>query len=144
MLVGVAFALGGVTYPWYPLLLVALVALDGRAEWLAVAAASYPGYFTAALGLPFGNTQRFSYGLALGAVPVVGLVRRRQQQRPRRRSGTAPVQPTGGGPSLPSANWTPIGRPDGAEGVGAVVPIGSDSTGTPSTVNREQIRIQSV
>jgi len=100
VLVGVAFALGSVTYPWYPLLLVALVALDGRAEWLAVAAASYPGYFTAALGLPFGNTQRLSYGLALGAVLVVRLIRRRQ--RLRRRSGQRPVQPTGGGPSLPS------------------------------------------
>jgi hypothetical protein len=101
VLVGVAFALGGVTYPWYPMLLVALVALDGRAEWLAVAAASYPGYFTSALGLPFGDTQRVSYGLALGAVLVVGVVRRRVRPR-RSRLGPPRGQPTGGGPGLPS------------------------------------------
>jgi hypothetical protein len=81
LMVGVAFALGGVTYPWYPLLLVVLVALDGRAEWLAVAAAAYPGYFTGALHLPFGTTQRVTDGAALLIVVVVTWLRRRPMTR---------------------------------------------------------------
>jgi hypothetical protein len=86
VMVGVAFALGGVTYPWYALLLVALVALDGRAEWLGLAAAAYPGYFSNALGLPFGATQRAGYGLALAVVLVTALVRRRLAGRAASRS----------------------------------------------------------
>jgi Glycosyltransferase family 87 len=65
VLVGTAFMLGGITYPWYALLLVALVALDGRWEWLAVAAAAYPGYLTTALHLPWTLTQQVSYACAL-------------------------------------------------------------------------------
>lgn len=65
VVVGTAFILGGITYPWYALLLVALVALDGRWEWLAVAAAAYPGYLTAALHLPWTLTQQVSYACAL-------------------------------------------------------------------------------
>jgi hypothetical protein len=78
VLVGVAFTVVGISYPWYALLLVALVALDGRAEWLAVAAAAYPGYFTAALGLRFADTQRAGYGTAVAVVLAVGLWRRRR------------------------------------------------------------------
>lgn len=77
VLVGVAFTIVGISYPWYALLLVALVALDGRAEWLAVAAAAYPGYFTAALGLRFADTQRAGYGAAVAVVLAVGMWRRR-------------------------------------------------------------------
>ncbi|MGW0661427.1 glycosyltransferase 87 family protein [Streptodolium elevatio] len=39
-------------YPWYALLLVALVVLDGRAEWMAVGLAGYAVYFTWFLGVP--------------------------------------------------------------------------------------------
>jgi hypothetical protein len=79
VLVGVAFTVLGISYPWYALLLVALVALDGRAEWLAVAAAAYPGYFTAALGLRFADTQRAGYGAAAAVVIAVSLWRRRRR-----------------------------------------------------------------
>ena len=68
VLVGLAFAVGSVTYPWYALLLVVLVALDGRAAWLAVAAAAYPGYLAIPIGWPFSATQRIAYGLALAVV----------------------------------------------------------------------------
>jgi len=95
VMVGVAFALGGVTYPWYPILLVTLVALDGRAEWLAVAAASYPGYFSSALGLPFGSTQRVGYGLALAVVLAARLLRLR---RPAGVSGRREPAPETSGP----------------------------------------------
>jgi hypothetical protein len=77
VLVGVAFAVAGITYPWYALLLVALVALDGRWEWLAIAAAGYPGYFTSALHIPFSATQETSYAVALVTLLAVQLVRRR-------------------------------------------------------------------
>jgi len=77
VVVGAAFALTTVPYPWYGLLLVALVALDGRAEWLAVAAAAYPVYFTRALDLPLAATRQLSYGVALAIVVVVALARRR-------------------------------------------------------------------
>jgi len=78
VVVGAAFTLTTVPYPWYALLLVALVALDGRAEWLAVAAAAYPVYFTRALDLPLAPTRQLGYGLALAIVAGVALVRRRR------------------------------------------------------------------
>jgi hypothetical protein len=116
VMVGVAFALGGVTYPWYPILLVALVALDGRAEWLAVAAASYPGYFTSALGLPFGATQRVGYSAALAVVLAAVLLRRR-----RRVAGEGSTDargeghhPSRGGPILPSTASAAAASPSSA------------------------------
>jgi hypothetical protein len=81
LVVGVAFVLTSVPYPWYGLLLVALVALDGRWEWLAVAAAAYQVYFTRALDLPLAPTRQVSYGLALAFVAAVTLTRRRSGSR---------------------------------------------------------------
>jgi hypothetical protein len=69
-LAGLAFLVVGPSYPWYALLLVVLVALDGRWEWLAVAAAGYPSYFAGPLGVNHALMQRLAYGLALGAVLV--------------------------------------------------------------------------
>ncbi|MFF1558501.1 glycosyltransferase 87 family protein [Streptomyces sp. NPDC058279] len=66
---GTAFLLMTPGYSWYALLLVALVALDGRAEWLGVAVAGAAAYVSApALG---GGTVRVAYGLA-AAVVVAG------------------------------------------------------------------------
>ncbi len=65
VLVGLAFAVTGISYPWYALLLIPLVALDGRGRWLAVAAAAYPAYLAPALGLPLSTTAGVSYLLAL-------------------------------------------------------------------------------
>lgn len=79
VVVAVAFAVAGVSYPWYALILVALVALDGRWEWLAVAAAAYPGYFTAALHLPWSATLQVSYGLALAVGLGATLARRHRR-----------------------------------------------------------------
>jgi hypothetical protein len=78
VLVGLALGLAGVTYPWYLLLLVALVALDGRWEWLALAAAAVPGYFSRALDVPILENQQISYGLAFGVILLVTLTRRRR------------------------------------------------------------------
>jgi hypothetical protein len=80
VLVGTVFALATVPYPWYALLLVALVALDGRWEWLAVAAAAYPVYYIRALDLPLVGTQQVSYGAAVAVVLAVTLLRRRRSR----------------------------------------------------------------
>jgi hypothetical protein len=86
--VGAAFTVTSVPYPWYALLLVPLVALDGRWEWLAVAAAAYPVYFTRALDLPLAPTRQVSYGLALALVAAVSVIRARTSRRSER-SGPA-------------------------------------------------------
>ena len=65
VLVGLAFAVAGISYPWYALLLIPLVALDGRGRWLAVAAAAYPAYLAPGLGLPLSTTAGGSYLVAL-------------------------------------------------------------------------------
>ncbi|MFJ2780961.1 MULTISPECIES: hypothetical protein [unclassified Kitasatospora] len=59
-------------YPWYGLLVVALVALDGRWEWLAVPAAGQLLYLE---GGP--DVQQAAYGAALVCVLAGGLLRRR-------------------------------------------------------------------
>lgn len=74
---GTALSVAGVTYPWYALLLVALVALGGRPEWLAVAVAAYPGYFAGALHVPYADTQRISFAVALILIGTVSWLRRR-------------------------------------------------------------------
>jgi hypothetical protein len=73
--VGVTFIVLGPAYPWYALLLVGLVALDGRGEWLVVAAAAYPAYFVGALGLHHGTTQMAGYWSATAAVAGTAIYR---------------------------------------------------------------------
>src|SRR5664279_3088091 len=50
-LTGIVFLVVTPVQPWYALLLVALAAFAGRAEWLLVALAGYPLYFAAVLNL---------------------------------------------------------------------------------------------
>ncbi|WP_094745311.1 glycosyltransferase 87 family protein [Kitasatospora aureofaciens] len=72
LVTGTALLLVAPSYPWYGLLVVALVALDGRWEWLAVPAAGQALYLTG------GQTaQQLSYGTALCVVLLVPLLRRR-------------------------------------------------------------------
>jgi hypothetical protein len=70
VMTGATFAVLGITYPWYALLLVPLVALDGRGVWLAIAAAAYPAYLAPALGLPFTATSQVVYLAAAIAIVV--------------------------------------------------------------------------
>jgi hypothetical protein len=56
--------------PWYGLLVIVLVALDGRAEWLAVGAAGYVMWAMIAFGLPALAATRVGYGA--GALTVLG------------------------------------------------------------------------
>jgi hypothetical protein len=70
-------------YYWYALLVVALVALDGRWEWLAVPAAGTALYLAPALGAPGEPAQLWSYGLAALVVGAGALVRGRSRQAAR-------------------------------------------------------------
>ncbi|MFD5467374.1 hypothetical protein ACFWIQ_31790 [Kitasatospora sp. NPDC127059] len=67
---GTALLLVAPSYPWYGLLVVALVALDGRWEWLAVPAAGQLLYLVGGE-----EAQRTAYGAALVCVLVVPAVR---------------------------------------------------------------------
>lgn len=71
VMTGVAFLVSGPTYPWYALLLVGLVALSGRWEWLPVAMAGYPVYFVGALHLPPEATKTVSYTAAAVLLAVL-------------------------------------------------------------------------
>ncbi|WP_327280433.1 MULTISPECIES: glycosyltransferase 87 family protein [unclassified Streptomyces] len=85
LVTGWAFALLTPGYSWYALLLVALVALDGRWEWLGIAVAGPAVYVT---GQVFGSREAVSataYGLAVLLVLVVTVVRRRAPRTAERR-----------------------------------------------------------
>ena len=72
LVTGAALLLVAPGYPWYGLLVVALVALDGRWEWLAVPAAGQVLYLTGG-----GWAQQIAYGAALACVLAGGLLRSR-------------------------------------------------------------------
>jgi hypothetical protein len=76
-------------YQWYSLLLVMLVALDGRPEWLAFAAG---GYYAAEAYMgrytpPFRLVNAIAYGVPLAVVAAGWLIRRELA----RRAGTAGI-----------------------------------------------------
>jgi hypothetical protein len=63
-------------YSWYAMLLVVLVALSGRAEWLAVAAGGYVAQYAANLHLTATAAQQIGYGVAALIVVAVSVMRR--------------------------------------------------------------------
>ncbi|MFG3227285.1 glycosyltransferase 87 family protein [Kitasatospora sp. NPDC048194] len=77
LVTGTALLLVAPSYPWYGLLVVALVALDGRWEWLAVPAAAQALYLTGGQA-----AQQLAYGTALCVVLAVPLLRRRRAAGP--------------------------------------------------------------
>ncbi|WP_436791952.1 glycosyltransferase 87 family protein [Yinghuangia sp. YIM S10712] len=102
-------------YPWYALLLVALVVLDGRAEWLAVGLAGYGIYFTWSMGLTdqqIRAVHQGSYGLALVVVAAAAAVRAHRRRDRRNVPSTAsPVAFSALGPPLTSVQRS-SGRPN--------------------------------
>jgi hypothetical protein len=74
VMTGTALAVTTPYYLWYGMVLVVLVALDGRAEWLALAAAAY---------LTPTFPAHTDYAVALAVVAAVSLVRRLRQRRER-------------------------------------------------------------
>ncbi|MYU51949.1 DUF2029 domain-containing protein [Streptomyces sp. SID7805] len=108
LVTGWAFALLTPGYSWYALLLVALVALDGRWEWLGFALAGPAVYV---LGRAFDNrgvTAAIAYGLAALLVLAAAAERRRRGTGTRRPEdfsvgasgpGTPPSAPVAGRPA---------------------------------------------
>ncbi|HYB18453.1 MAG TPA: glycosyltransferase family 87 protein [Streptosporangiaceae bacterium] len=119
VMTGAALAVTTPAYQWYALLLVMLVALDGRPEWLAFAAGAYyaaePNM--GRLTIPSRYHDAFAYGVPVLMVLAGYLVRRELARRGASR--TEPVPVTAGtaavdGPAVPAA----------ADRVGAFLPVG--------------------
>jgi Glycosyltransferase family 87 len=92
-------------YQWYSLLLVMLVALDGRPEWLAFAAG---GYYAASANLgaftpPWRLVNAIAYGVPLVIVAVGWLIRRELAARATRTAGRAGPAPAEAAPEVPEA-----------------------------------------
>jgi hypothetical protein len=83
-LVGAAFLVATPVQPWYALLLVVLAVLAARPEWLLVAAAAYPAYFSAILRdervIGIGQISYLSAGLGVLIAVSLRLWRSRHQQ----------------------------------------------------------------
>jgi hypothetical protein len=121
-------------FQWYALLLVMLVALDGRPEWLAFAAA---GYYAAEpnmgrLTVPHKYHDAFAYGVAVLVVLAGWLVRRELARRGVVRSEPVPVTadsavtvPSAAGAGQLTAQGAEL-TAQGAEAVpvGAFLPVG--------------------
>ncbi|MFD9724037.1 glycosyltransferase 87 family protein [Streptomyces sp. NPDC059072] len=93
LVTGTAFLLTTPGYSWYALLLIALVALDGRWEWLGVAVAGAAAYLTGRV-VPHAGTA--VYALAASAVLCGRAARRRPHdpRRPRARTAGPGIGPT--------------------------------------------------
>jgi hypothetical protein len=90
LLAGAAFVLVGPSQPWYGLLIIALVVLADRPEWLAVAAAAYPVYQAGNLGIDNTEMQQRAYLPAALFVLAVAVIRRSVRSR-RPGDGTSPA-----------------------------------------------------
>ena len=93
VLTGVAVLLAGPNYPWYALLLVALVALSGRWEWLPAAAAAYLPYFVGALDLEMEPTKKLAYGTATALVLLLTVARTQVGPGTRADRAAVPARP---------------------------------------------------
>lgn len=81
VMTGAALAVTTPRYQWYALLLVMLVALDGRPEWLAFSAAGYLAAEPKMGQLTVPHARAVGYGLAVALVAAVWLARRISAQR---------------------------------------------------------------
>ncbi|WP_443732263.1 glycosyltransferase 87 family protein [Streptomyces endocoffeicus] len=86
---GTAFLLMTPGYPWYALLVVALVALDGRWEWLGLPLAGVAQYVTARAVDDGAWVGTLGYAVAAAAV-MAGWALRARQARWARRAASAP------------------------------------------------------
>jgi hypothetical protein len=75
VMTGAALAITTPSMQWYPLLLVMLVALDGRAEWLAFAAGAYVAAESQMGQFSVPHPRAAGYALAAFFVGVVWVVR---------------------------------------------------------------------
>ncbi|WP_109003955.1 glycosyltransferase 87 family protein [Streptomyces rishiriensis] len=84
LVVGTALLLFSPSYPWYSLLVVALVAMDGRWEWLTVTLAGTALYIGGRL-LPGFPLQAWAYGSAAVVIAVGSVLRSEGARRGLRR-----------------------------------------------------------
>ena len=100
VMTGLALAVATPPFPWYAMLLVMLVAFDGRVEWLGFAMVRYVANSAPLPGvrIPVLDALRAAYGLALAVVVVVALIRWR-----RSRAGTQPQTQPGVQPAPATA-----------------------------------------
>src|SRR3984957_2902245 len=96
VMTGAALAVTTPPFPWYAMLLVMLVAFDGRVEWLRFAMVRYLATSTPLPGvrIPVLDALRAAYGLALAVVVVVALIRwRRSRTLPPPAPAPVPARP---------------------------------------------------
>ena len=82
VMTGVALAVATPPFPWYAMLLVMLVAFDGRVEWLGLAMVRYLAVSDPLPGVhvPVLDALRAAYGLALAVVVAAALIRRHRSR----------------------------------------------------------------
>jgi Glycosyltransferase family 87 len=134
VMTGAALAITTPPWQWYALLLVMLVALDGRPEWLAFAAG---GYYASEpnmgrLTIPTGYHDTFAYGVSVLIVLGGWLVRRELGHREADRiepvpEGTAVMGAPAAAAAAPAAAGDgQLTAPD-PDRVGAFLPVGYPS-----------------
>jgi uncharacterized membrane protein len=98
VLTGAALLVATPTYPWYAMLLVMLVAMGGRAEWLTVALAGYVAFHAHDVHFAFTPAHRLGYGAALAVVLLAAAWRYRSSwaQRGGGQLGDAGLERHGG------------------------------------------------
>ena len=109
VMTGAALAVTTPPFPWYTMLLVMLVALDGRAEWLAFAMVKYfaVGEPLPGVRVPIAAIERDGYAAALAVVVLVSLLRW-QRGRTQDRGPARPVPVT---EPVPMAQPVPAATP---------------------------------
>jgi hypothetical protein len=101
LVTGTAFLLMTPGYSWYALLLVALVALDGRWEWLGVAVAGAAKYVTVHMDAEPETVGTIAYAVAAGTMLAGCALRRRGRRRDGDRGRDRDNRPVGAG-----ATWS--------------------------------------
>ncbi len=103
VMTGTALAVTTPTYQWYAILLVMLVVLDGRPEWLAFAAGSYLAAEPAMGRFTVPHPRAAGYGLAALFVAAVWVARQISARRARaRRRPSVASAPWPAGPAAPA------------------------------------------
>lgn len=125
VMTGTALAVTTPSLLWYPMLLVVLVAMDGRAEWLALAAARYLTPLHPLAHYTLADAGRLGYAAALLFVTAVALLRRIRQSggqhgTPADRTARPAAQPAPAGPSRFTGSG---GQPARGSGSSRVAPL---------------------
>lgn len=125
-------------FPWYAILLVMLVALDGRPEWLAIAAGGYWAGAPQPLrfdGVLLGDPRAVGYGA--GAAIACACALARYMLARRARAGAQGLEPAAVAVAVGDAAPEPAAEPDAADTRPRItVTIGAN--GTPSFVTADQ------